>query len=368
MKKTAYVGVDYHVSTLSIAVMVEGEKDFYETIHLRNKEKVIKKYMRKLSERYELKICYEASSSGYSFQRKLTSWGYHCDVIAPSLVPRKPGDRRKNDFRDARNLAQHYGNGMLTVVHPPSEYEESVRSLIRCRTAFKASSKKVKQQINSCLLPQGYHWTKSKWTAEHRLWLSKLQMPHEHLQSVLDEYLCHLSYLESRLHHLDEQIQGLARSEMYAPSVKQLSVFKGIGTLSAMVLIAEITDFRRFPNPRALMAFLGLIPSEDSSADKQRGGSITKAGNCRCRTQLIESVQHYVKKPRISAQMKSALAEVDAQCALIAIKCMKRLHKRYWNLVMKGKIRQVALAAIAREFVGFIWAMMNTVHTAEATS
>ena len=126
-----------------------------------------------------------------------------------------------------------------------------------------------------------------------------------------------------------------------------------------MLLITEITDFRRFPNPRALMAFLGLIPSENSSGDKQRGGPITKTGNARCRTQLIECVQHYVKKPQISHQMKTDLAQVNPHSATIAVKCLKRLHKRYWALIMKGKLKPIALTAIAREFVGFIWAMMQ---------
>jgi transposase len=184
-------------------------------------------------------------------------------------------------------------------------------------------------------------------------------MPNEYLQMILDEHLAHLDYLQTRIKYLDQQIEQIAESEIYGPAVKKLRAFKGIGTLSAMLFIAEITDFRRFPNPRALMAFLGLIPSEDSSGDKQRGGPITKTGNTRCRTQLIECVQHYVKKPQISYLMKADLAHVDPHSAAIAVKCLKRLHKRYWALTMKGKIRPVALTAIAREFVGFIWAMMQ---------
>jgi transposase len=179
---------------------------------------------------------------------------------------------------------------------------------------------------------------------------------------VLEEYLGHLNYLESRIAHLDGQIEEIARSEVYAPSVNKLRAFKGIGTLAAMILISEITDFRRFSNPRALMAFLGLIPSENSSGDKRVDGGITKSGNSRCRTQLIESVQHYVRSPQISLKMKSDLSQVDALTANNAIKCLKRLNKRYWALTMKGKIRQVAITAIAREFIGFIWAVMQPQH------
>jgi transposase len=359
MKKIAYVGIDYHLNSLSIAVMVEGERDLHETIRLKNEDKVILKYMKKLSKEFEIKACYEASSSGYAFQRKMAAWGYECDVIAPSLIPRKRGNRRKNDFRDARDLVQNYAHGMLTIVYPPTEYEESVRSLIRCRLALKESEKRVKLQINSFLLSQGLHWGGNKWTHQHRIWLYKLKLDNNYLQQVLDEYLGHMEYLQSRVRNLDDQIEEIARSDIYAPSVKKLRAFKGIGTLAAMLLLAEITDFRRFASPRALMAFLGLIPSEDSSGDKQKGGSITKAGNHRCRTQLIESVQHYVRKPCIGPQMKHDLSHVDANSANIALKCMERLHKRYWALALKGKIRQVAITAIAREFVGFIWAMMQ---------
>jgi transposase len=289
----------------------------------------------------------------------MQSWGYSCEVIAPSSLPKKRGDRRKNDFRDALNLAQNYANGTLSIVHLPTEEEESVRCLVRCRIALKEAEKRAKHQINSLLQSQGLRWSRSKWTFQHRKWLWELKMPNEYLQMVLDEYLEHMDYLQSRIQYLEFQIEQVAESELYAPAVKKLRAFRGIGTLSAMLFIVEITDFRRFPNPRALMAFLGLIPSENSSGDKQRGGPITKTGNPRCRTQLIECVQHYVKTPQVTNTMKSDLAQVDPHSAAIAVKCLKRLHKRYWALTMKGKIRPVALTAIAREFVGFIWAMMQ---------
>jgi transposase len=186
-----------------------------------------------------------------------------------------------------------------------------------------------------------------------------MRMPNAYLQQVLEEHLAHLDYLETRLHHLDEQIEQIAISPVYAAAVKKLAAMKGIKTLTAMLLIVEISDFRRFPNPRALMAFLGLIPSEDSSGDKRKDGGITRAGNKRCRSALIESVQHYVRSPHMSAQMKLDLSKLDAQSAGIAVKCLKRLHKRYWALILKGKLRPVAITAIAREFVGFIWAMMQ---------
>lgn len=360
MKKIAHLGIDYHIETITIAVKIEGEQDFYDTKRMKNTNKNIKKYITKLSKEYEIKACYEASCNGYNFQRQMKSWGFHCDVIAPSLIPKKPGDKRKNDFRDARNLCRNYSNGELTIVHPPTEAQESIRSLIRCRLNLKDDEKNAKLQINSFLLNKGFRWPKSKWTIQHRTWLSTLELGDEYSQKVLYEYLGHLDYLSTRIKNLDSLIQEIASTEVYEPSVKRLKAFKGIDTLSAMILIAEITDFRRFPNPRSLMAFLGLIPSENSSDGKQKGSNgITKTGNTRCRKQLIESVQHLTKKPTLSLKMRKNLEQVDSESANIAIKCMRRLHKRYWALVMKGKSSNKAKAAIAREFVGFIWAIMN---------
>jgi transposase len=363
MKKVAYFGIDYHNRVLAIAVMIDGSKDIHDTIRIKNDPAVIRKYLNKYCSEYEIKACYEASCSGYVFQRQMQCWGYHCEVAAPSLIPKKAGDRRKNDFRDAINLVQNYAAGMLSLVHLPTEQEEGIRGLVRCRSRFKDDEKQVKQQINSLLWSQGFQWSASKWTNGHMAWISKFDIGNEHLKMVLEEHFNHLAYIQSRRQHLEERIKQLAGSEAYAESVKKLRAFKGIGTLGAMVLICEVTDFRRFPTPGALMAFLGLIPSEHSTGDRRKGGAITKAGNHRCRNQLIESVQHYVRKPVISFQMKKDLAEVDAHSASIAVKCLKRLHKRFWNLTMKGKHRCVATTAMAREMVGFIWAIMQPQQT-----
>jgi len=222
MKKVAYVGVDYHMNSLSMAVMVEGEKKIHQMIRLANEDKIVHKYFKKLSRDFEIRSCYEASCNGYAFQRKMKGWGYACDVIAPALIPRKAGNRRKNDFRDARDLVQNYAAGMLSIVHPPSEEEEAVRSLIRCRISFKDNAKDGKYQINSLLLSQGIRWARGKWTFAHRQWLCGLQLPNEILQEILQEHLGHLSYLEARVASLDQHIEEIARSEIYAPSVKKL--------------------------------------------------------------------------------------------------------------------------------------------------
>jgi transposase len=229
MKKIAYVGIDYHENSLSIAVRIQDKNEIHKTVRLKNQDKIIRKYMKKLSEDFDIKACYEASSSGYYFQRKMQSWGYSCEVIAPSSLPKKRGDRRKNDFRDALNLAQNYANGTLSIVHLPTEEEESVRCLVRCRIALKEAEKRAKHQINSLLQSQGLRWSRSKWTFQHRKWLWELKMPNEYLQMVLDEYLEHMDYLQSRIQYLEFQIEQVAESELYAPAVKKLRAFRGIG-------------------------------------------------------------------------------------------------------------------------------------------
>lgn len=360
MKKIAYVGIDYHLETISVAVMVEGEKDFYDEFKMRNEDRLIRRYLKKLSAGFDLRICYEASCSGFSFQRLLKSWGYNCDVIAPSSVPKQSGDRRKNDPRDARNLARHYSQGLLSVVHPQNEEQEAVRNLIRCRICMKQNEKQVKQMINSFLMSLGFSWRKTKWTEEHIIWMMNLEFPDSYSEQILDEYINHLGYLQSRIAYLDKKIESIAASQEYVERVNKLRAFRGVGTFSAMLFISEINDFKRFGHPRALMAFLGLLPSENSSGNRQKGGAITKTGNVRCRTQLIESAQHFMKKPKITSRMKKDLEKVDARSAGIAVACMHRLHKRYWHLAMKGKPGNKAKAAVAREFCGFIWSMMQS--------
>ena len=358
MKRIAYLGVDYHVKTVAITVYINDE-GFYETVRFKNSDKTITKYLKKLSEQFEIRLCYEASSSGYIFQRKMEKLGYPCDVIAPSLIPRKPGDKRKNDHRDSKKLAENYAKGLLTVVHPPTEFEESIRSLVRCHLAMKNSEKRIKNQINAYLLSQGHRWPKSKWTLGHYNWLSNLELRDQYSQMVLEEYMGHLEYITARVQALKQEIKKIAASEIYAPSVKKLRAFRGIGTMTAMLLISEITDFRRFPTAGALMAYLGLIPGEESSDSKSKDKAITKAGNTRCRKAIIGVIQHYMKEPQLSAPMKRDLQEVDAHSANIAIKCMKRLNKRFLTLIYKGKTHNKVKVAVAREFVGFIWAMMQ---------
>ena len=357
MQKIAYVGIDYHQAFLAVVVLLEDVSALPQRVKLENDPKKIKKFMDKLSEQYNIKTCYEASSCGYVFYRQMQGWQHHCLVVAPSKIPTKPGDRVKTDFKDAENLAFQFRNGSLTFVHVPTDEQEAVRTLIRCRHAFKEDSKKVKQRILSLLKTLGFHYPRSNWSKSHHAWMSSLPLSPLADQSFT-EYRTYLEFLNCRIDALDKEIEKIAATEPYVEAVKAMSALRGIATLSAMTLITEIVDFRRFPTAKALMSFLGLTPSEYSSSAVKKYGGITKAGNGACRRILIECVQHYRKKPVPTPSLKEKWKGQPPDRVERSIHCMQRLYKRYWSLASR-KPKNVALTAIAREFVGFIWSFMQ---------
>jgi len=364
MKTVAYVGIDYHQSFLAVVVLLEGQPEPIDRVKLPNVPKNLKNYFSKLCERYFLKTCYEASSCGYVFYREMTRWGHSCQVVAPSKIPKKPGDHVKTDFKDAENLAYQFRNGSLSFVHIPSEEEEAARALIRCRRALKEDCKRVKLRISSLLKSVGHVYSGSLWTQKHENWLNQVSLL-PMLDSVLMEYRTQRVYLENRIAELDCQIEALAKTEKYAEKVKTLKTLRGIGTLTAMTLVGELVDISRFPTAKALMSFLGLTPSEYSSSTVRRTGRITRAGNAECRRVLIESAQHYRRKPYPTQAMRDKWTDRPPEQIDHSIRCMKCLHKRYLTLQMR-KPKNVALVAIAREFVGFIWSLLQPMRPARS--
>lgn len=357
MQKIAYVGIDCHQAFLALVVLPEGVESPVQRAKLENDPKKIKKYMDKLSEQYNIKTCYEASSCGYVFYRQMREWKCPCQVVAPSKIPTKPGDRVKTDFKDAENLAYQFRNDSLTFVHVPTGDQESVRTLIRCRHAFKDDSKKAKLRISSLSKTLGFHYARKNWAVSHQAWMNSLSLA-PFAGQALTEYRTQLEFLNCRIDELDKEIEKIAETEPYAEAVKALRSLRGIATFSAMTLISEIVDFRRFATAKALMSYLGLTPSEYSSSAVKKYGGITKAGNATCRRMLIECVQHYRKKPVPTATLKEKWKGQPAERVQRSLQCMQRLYKRYWSLE-KRKPKNVALTAIAREFAGFIWSFMQ---------
>jgi transposase len=308
----------------------------------------------------EVRMCYEAGPCGYALQRWIEECGVKCVVVAPSLIPRKPGDRIKTDRRDARKLAELFRAGLLTEVHPPTVEDEAVRDLCRAREDAHEDVVRARHRLSKLLMRRGLMWHEEKraWGQRHRLWIRSLRFECREDQLVLDDYLLAIEQVEARLKALDEQIERVGQEERFAPVVKALRCLRGIDTLTAMTLVAELHDFMRFDTARGLMAFLGLVPSEHSSGGKEHRGEITKAGNGHVRRLLIEAAWHYRHRPSVISLKKRREGAAPEVIAL-ADKAMTRLNRRFNRLLERGKARQKVAVAIARELTGFVWAAMR---------
>jgi len=358
---TTYVGLDAHQeSTNGSIILARGEvvEDRFATT-----PEGIRRWVRRLKRRCKDRIlcCYEAGPLGYGLQRTLVSLGVECIVIAPSLIPSKPGDRIKTDRRDALKLAQLLAAGLLTEVHVPTPDQEAIRDLCRARGSVKGDQKRIQHRLSKFLLRRAIRWTSGRkmWTGAHRKWLRGLRLEHAADQDILDDHLLALEQNEGRLAALDEKLAHWATQEPYAESVAWLRCFRGIDTLTALSVVAEIHDWRRFPSPRALMAYLGMVPSESSSGGKFQRGGLTKAGNSRVRRLLIESSWHYRHRPSVGYRLAKRRVGQPAEIIAIADRAQQRLHRRYARLSARGKSHNVVIAAVGRELVGFLWAVMQ---------
>ncbi len=363
-KIVKYVGLDVHKDSITIAIADEGRDGnvrVYGKIH--NDLEQIDKVMRKLiSTNSELHCVYEAGPCGYPIYRHLTSQGIDCVVVAPALIPKKAGDRVKNDRRDATNLATLHRSGDLTPVYVPDQIDEAIRDLVRTRKDIVTARQKIKQQINAFVLRQGLSYSgKSKWSKAHLNWLTSLKMPHPVQQIALTEYLDALENHEIRLKRIEKTIVGSCQTWRLLPVVKALQALRGISMLSAVIVVAELGDLTRFDKPTQLMAFLGLVPSEHSSGPSVKRGAITKTGNSHARRALIESAQAYRMPARKSKAIRKRQEGLPEEVLEIAWNAQVRLCGRYHSLVARGKSHNLTVTAIARELAGFIWAIARTV-------
>ena len=360
MKKLNNIGLDVHKKNIVMGESHEpGEARI--TGEFTNTDSGIKKLLKKLdklSEEFEIKICYEAGPCGYALKRILDSKGYSCEIIAPSLIPVAKGNKIKTDKRDAKKLARLFRAGELTFIQVPDEEKESVRDLVRCRDDVMSDVKRAKQRLNHFLIRHGYHYSGSNWTQGHLKWIQKLELPDKNMQNVLMYYSNEIEFLEMQLNELDKEIHGIAKTEEYSEKVKALCAYKGIGVLTAMIIISEVIDFSRFSNPRELMAYLGMVPSEYSSGQSVTKGPITKCGNKRVRRALVEAAHHYRHHPKITKTMRKDLENTKSPFRVAPVKALKRLNKKYYSMVYRGKKVQTAAVAVGRELIGFIWHSM----------
>jgi transposase len=360
-QSTIWVGLDVHKDSITAAVL-EGDESRAEILRLSSDLNKIRRLFRRLSARGVVRSCYEASGAGFVLHRALTADGYSCQVVAPSLIPRKPGDRRKTDRIDAIALAKLLRSGHLTPIEVLDEEQEAVRSLVRYRLVLKREAKRAKHRICGQLLRQGltFDGTKTHWTKKHRQWLAQVRRELEGPAALcLSMEMEHLEYLETQLRALDAEIERLSQREPYRQTVEALQCLRGVKTLTAMTLATEIGDITRFRSPRALMAWVGLVPSERSSGDREKRGAITKAGNAEARRVLIEAAWNNRHQAGSDLILQRRRQGQDPTAVAIAVKAQHRLSKKFRRL-WERKHPNVAVVAVARELCGFVWAIMQT--------
>ena len=358
--RTVCVGLDTHKAKIAVAVAEPGRAgEVRFRGEIANRPEAVRGLIERLDAKHgRLRVCYEAGPCGYGLHRQITALGHDCTVVAPSLVPRKPGDRVKTNRRDAVTLARLHRAGELTAIWVPDPTHEAVRDLVRARTAAMETVRRARQQLQGFLLRHGRVFAGRKtWSPAHRRWLAGLSFAHPAQQVVLQEQIDAITEAERRRDRLGEQIRGLARDWSMAPVVAALQAMRGIAFLSAVVLVAEIGDFRRFANPRQLMAWLGLVPSEHSSGAKVERGGITKAGNGRARRVLVEGAWSYRFPARVTGELQARLEGVPEAARAIAWKAQVRLCARFRRLVAAGKNANLVTTAVAREMAAFAWAI-----------
>lgn len=360
---TIFIGLDVHKRSIVVAVRRRGVLVGEE--RLPNERRAVERWARRWKRESggKLLCAYEAGACGYALQRQLASLGVACQVVAPSLVPRKPGERIKTDRRDARKLAEYLEGGHLTPVRAPMPEEEAARDLCRAREDAKQDRMRCRHRLSKFLLRRGIAYApgRKSWTQAHRRWLGQLSLDEAAAQAVFDDYRLALAQVEARLASLDREIEALANTPSYRGPVGALRCFRGIDTLTALGLVTELHGIERFRGPRALMAFVGLVASEASSGDRQYRGAITKAGNGHARKLLIEAAWQARHKPAIPLALRRRREGQPSEIVALADRAQQRLHRRYWRLVQRGKPTTVAATAVARELTGFVWAALRAV-------
>ncbi len=361
---TRFVGLDVHKDSITVAVAEEGRGEPTLLGVIPNQPGAVKKLAAKLSRgKTIVKFCYEAGPCGYVLYRQLRDMGLDCTVCAPSLVPRKPGDRVKTDRRDAKSLAHHFRAGDLTPVWVPTPELESIRDLTRAREDMKQIDVRLKQRLVAFLLRNDKKYTgRTKWGKAFFNWLATLKFETQVQQIVFQEYVDAVVRAQARVEALDIELQNALETFELRDLVISLMALRGFGLVTAMTVVAELGDITRFESPKQLMAYVGLVPSEYSSGSSRSQGSITKTGNNHARRVLIEASWTYRFPARKTAYLQRRAKEASLEVQEISWKAQKRLCRRFRHLVVERKKSfPEACTAVARELLGFVWAIAQEV-------
>ena len=372
---SAYVGLDVHKDTIAVAVALPGREEAEYRGEMKNQRKSLLRLIRSLSPHGEVvSFCYEAGPCGYGVYREIIETGHHCEVVAPSLIPRRAGERVKTDRRDAVKLARLHRSGELTAVWVPDEEQEAMRDLTRAREDMKAIELKARQRLGAFMLRHGrvYRSGKSRWTQQHFRWLEEQKFEHPMQQVVFQEYVDTVTEARRRVVGLEGQMREALERWSLRPVVEGLMALRGVDVVTAMTVLAEVGDLTRFDSPRKLMSFLGLVPSEHSSGGRRRQGGITKTGNGHVRRVLVEAAWSYRFPARKTGHLRRKASAAPPAAQAMAWAAQKRLCARYLHLFHAGKMKCQVTTAVARELVGFIWAIacevMGRPHATRALS
>jgi transposase len=350
--RTVTVGLDVHARSVRLAAVRADE--LLEERTLPYDEEAVERLLR----RWPLvRCCYEAGPTGFGLYRYLVKRGVDCQVVAPGLVPRRPGDRLKTDSRDARKLARLHAGGLLEPIYVPSPELEAARDLVRAREDARLDRMRDRHRLSKFCLRHGRLLPTSAWTVTRRRWLGEQRFAHAAEQITFDSYLQAVDLVDRRIEALEASIRETAELGPWRELVARLRCLRGIDTHTALALVAEIGDFNRFRAAEQFMGFVGLVPCEHSSGEQRRQGSITKVGNAHVRRLLVESAWHARQRPKVGYQLARRQRGQDAAVVEHAWRCQQRLHQRWQRMAGRRKPQQKIVVACARELAGFVWAI-----------